>query len=483
MAEGSLKNKAISGVLWSGIERFSTQGVQFLIELFMARLLLPSDYGVIAMLAIFIAIARSLIDSGFSNALIQKTNRNQDDYSTVFYFNIVVAGAVYVLLYFLAPFIAAFYDMPLLTPVTRIFSLSLLISSITIIHRTQLVINIDFRTQAKVSFTAAVISGGIGITSAYLGQGVWALVWQSLSNFTLQTLLLCYFVRWIPSFRFSTDSFKGMFSFGFKLLITNLLGTIYDNLYTLVIGKKFAATDLGHYSKADQLVRFPTNNLAFIMSRVSYPTLVNFKDNNMQLAAAYKKFLIMSSFVVFPLMIGFAVLAQPFIIVLFTEKWVGMVLILQLLCIDWMWDPMCKINTNILLVKGKSGLILRLEIIKRFISITILFASLPFGIIAVCLGRVIYSLISVYINSFYTGRMIPELNYFRQMLIVFPYLLIALVMGGIVYCVHFVISSIILQLIIGTLVGMVSYYLMAKLFHLEALTETVKIIQEKLCKH
>lgn len=480
MSESNLKKKAISGVLWSGIERFSTQGVQFLIELLMARLLLPSDYGLIAMLAIFIAIARSLIDSGFSNALIQKTDRNQDDYSTVFYFNIIVACAVYGILYFSAPFIATFYDMPLLTSVTRIFSLSLLISSITIIHRTQLVINIDFRTQAKVSFTAAVISGVIGITAAYYGQGVWALVWQSLSNFTVQTLLLCYFVRWIPSLRFSTDSFKGMFSFGFKLLITNLLGTIYDNLYTLVIGKKFAATDLGHYSKADQLVRFPTNNLAFIMSRVSYPTLVNFKNDDLKLATAYKKFLIMSSFVVFPLMIGFAVLAQPFIVVLFTEKWVGMVLILQLLCIDWMWDPMCKINTNILLVKGKSGLILRLEIIKRIISITILFASLPFGIIAVCIGRVIYSLISVYINSYYTGRMLPELSYFRQMRMVLPYLLIAIIMGAIVYCVHFIISSMILQLIIGILIGMASYYLMAMLFHLEALHETINIIKSKL---
>lgn len=469
--------------MWSGIERFSTQGVQFLIELLMARLLLPSDYGLIAMLAIFIAIARSLIDSGFSNALIQKTNRNQEDYSTVFYFNIIVACIVYVILYFSAPFIAAFYDMPLLTPVTRVFSLSLLVSSFTIIHRTQLVINLDFRTQAKVSFTAAIVSGGIGITTAYLGQGVWALVWQSLSNFTIQTLLLCYFVRWMPSLSFSTNSFKGMFSFGFKLLITNLLGTIYDNLYTLVIGKKFAAADLGHYSKADQLVRFPTNNLAFIMSRVSYPTLVNFKDNDIQLGAAYKKFLVMSSFVVFPLMIGFAVLAQPFIIVLFTKKWVGMVLILQLLCIDWMWDPMCKINTNILMVKGKSGLILRLEIIKRIISISILFASLPFGIIAVCIGRIVYSLLSVYINSFYTGRMLPELTYFRQMLIVFPYLLIAIVMGGFVYCVHFIFSSMILQLLVGIPVGMVTYFLLAKLFHLDALTETVKIIQSKLCKH
>lgn len=483
MAEETLKNKAISGVLWSGIERFSTQGVQFLIELLMARLLLPSDYGLIAMLAIFIAIARSLIDSGFANALIQKTDRNQDDYSTVFYFNIVVAGVVYVILYFSAPLIAAFYEMPLLTPITRVFSLSLIISSLTLIHRTQLVISIDFRTQAKVSFTAAVISGGIGITAAYWGQGVWALVWQSLSNFTIQTLLLCYYVRWLPSLHFSIESFKGMFSFGFKLLITNLLGTIYDNLYTLVIGKKFAATDLGHYSKADQLVRFPTNNLAFIMSRVSYPTLVNFKDNDIQLAAAYRKFLIMSSFVVFPLMIGFAVLAHPFIVVLFTEKWVGMVLILQLLCIDWMWDPMCKINTNILLVKGKSGLILRLEIIKRIISIGILFASLPFGLIAVCIGRVIYSLISVYINSFYTGRMLPELTYFRQMLMIFPYLLIAIVMGGFVYCVHFFISSMILQLLVGIPAGMVSYYLLAKLFRLEALTETVNIIRSKLCKH
>jgi O-antigen/teichoic acid export membrane protein len=273
-----------------------------------------------------------------------------------------------------------------------------------------------------------------------------------------------------------------MFSFGFKLLITNLLGTIYDNLYTLVIGKRFTATDLGYYSKSDHLVRFPTNNMAFIMSRVSYPTLVNLKDDDIKLAGAYRKFLIVSSFLIFPLMIGFAVLAKPFIIVLFTEKWAAMALILQLLCIDWMWDPMCKINTNILLVKGKSGLILRLEIIKRIISVAILFASLPFGLIPVCIGRIIYSLISVFINSFYTGRMLPELTFYRQMIIISPYVLVSLIMGGIVYCVQFFISSLLLQLIIGTLVGIIVYYLLAKLFHLEALNETIIIIKSKLCK-
>lgn len=482
MAERSLKNKAISGVMWSGIERFSTQGVQFLIELLMARLLLPSDYGLIGMLAIFIAISRTLIDSGFSNALIQKTNCNQDDYSTVFYFNIIVASVVYAILYFSAPLIASFYNLPQLTSITRVFSISLLISSLAIVNRTQLVIKLDFRTQAKVSFSAAIISGAVGITSAYLGQGVWALVWQSLTNFTIQTILLFYFVRWIPSLRFSKASFNSMFSFGIKLMITNLLGTIYDNLYTLVIGKKFTATDLGYYSKSDQLVRFPTNNLAYIISRVSYPTLVNLKDDDEQLASAYRKFLILSSFVVFPLMIGFAVLARPFIIVLFTEKWAGMVLILQLLCIDWMWDPMCKINTNILLVKGKSGLILQLEIIKRIISVSILFGSLHFGLIAVCIGRIIYSLISVYINSFYTGKMIPSLSFWRQMIMVAPYVLISIAMGGTVYGVSTLIPSMLGQLILGTLVGIASYYIFARIFRLEALNELMTIIKLKLCK-
>ncbi len=480
MPENNLKKKAISGVLWSGIERFSTQGIQFVIELLMARLLLPSDYGLIGMLAIFIAISRSLIDSGFSNALIQKTDRNQDDYSTVFYFNIIVASVVYAILYFLAPIIAAFYNLSQLTSITRYFSISLLISSLTIVHRTILVINIDFKTQAKVSFIAAIISGTIGIISAYLGQGVWALVWQSLSNFTIQTILLVYFVRWIPLLKFSKASFNSMFSFGFKLLITNLLGTIYDNLYTLVIGKKFSASDLGYYSKSDHLVRFPTNNIAFIMSRVSYPALVNLKDDDEKLANAYRKFLIISSFIIFPLMTGFAVLAKPFIVFLFTEKWIEMTLILQLLCIDWMWDPMCKINTNILMVKGKSGLILRLEIIKRIISVGILFASLPFGLISVCLGRIIYSLISVYINSYYTGKMIPKLTYFHQMIMVLPYLLISILMGGLVYCSIRLISSVWLQLAVGILTGITSYYIFARLFRLEALNETINIIKSKL---
>jgi O-antigen/teichoic acid export membrane protein len=266
-------------------------------------------------------------------------------------------------------------------------------------------------------------------------------------------------------------------------MITNLLGTIYDNLYTLVIGKKFTATDLGYYSKSDHLVRFPTNNIAYMMSRVSYPTLVNLKDDNEKLTAAFKKFLEVSSFIIFPIMIGFAVLAEPFIIVLFTKKWVAMTLILQLLCIDWMWDPMCKINTNILMVKGESGLILKLEIVKRIISVSILFISLPFGLISVCVGRIVYSLISVFINSYYTGKMLPGMTFLKQLQIIRPYLIISIIMGGIVYLIHFIVSSFFGQLGIGVILGGITYYLLTRFFHLEALEETRDIIKSKICKH
>lgn len=466
-----LKQKTVSGVVWSGIERFSTQGVQFVIEMIMARLLFPSDYGLIGMLAIFMAISKAFIDSGFSNALIQKNNRTDTDLSTVFYFNIFISVVIYLIIFFTAPFIELFYDAPGLSLVTRIFSLTLIISAISAVSRTILVIKIDFKTQAKISLIAIVFSGIIGIFMAINNYGVWALVWMYIVNLSFQTVLLLIFVKWKPKFVFSKESFKSLFSFGSRLLITNLLSTLYDNLYTIVIGKKYHASDLGYYTKSDQLVRLPSTNLAFIISRVSFPILSTIQNENERLSIAYKKYLSLSSLIVFPLMIGLAALAHPLIILLFTEKWMGMILLLQILCFDWVWDPMCKININLLLVKGYSHLILKLEIIKRIVSVSILLLTIPFGLTWLCVGRVIYSLISVYINSYYTGKTIGELNYFSQMKIVSPYFIISLLMGVLIYFVISFINMLIIKLLIGIFVGVAGYILCLYIFKRDDLSE------------
>ena len=251
----SLKQKTISGVLWSCVERFSVQGIQFVI---MVIILLPSDYGMIGMLAIFIAIAQTLIDSGFSNALIQKKDRSEIDYSTVFYFNIVVGIILYFILFFSSPLIARFYNTPELTGLTRVLALNLFINSLAVVQRAILSIKIDFMTQAKASFSAAIISGIVGIVMAYTGFGVWSLAVQTVLNAFVNTVLLWIFSKWIPLKVFSFESFKKLFAFGSKLLASGLLDTIYRNIYTIVIGKKFASTDLGYFTRADQFAQFPS---------------------------------------------------------------------------------------------------------------------------------------------------------------------------------------------------------------------------------
>lgn len=475
----SLKRKTVSGVVWSAIERFSTQGVQFVIEIAMARVLLPSDYGMIGMLAIFLAISRSFIDSGFSNALIQKKNVSENDFSTVFYFNIIIAVLFYGLIYCSAPLIARFYDMPDLILVTRVISLTLIISSFSIVSRTILVIEVNFKTQAKISLYSAIISGVIGVCLAYNNYGVWALVWQSLINYSLQTILFFIYLRWHPTLVFSIESFKSLFSFGSKLLMATLLGTIYENLYTIVIGKKYKATELGYYTKSEQLVKFPSTNIAGIISRVSFPILSKIQDDNIKLKTAYEKYLSLSSYVIFPLMLGIGALTDPLIRFVLTDEWIGMVLIFQILILDWVWDPICKININLLLVKGLSNLVLRLEIIKRIISISILVISmLNFGIIGICVGRVIYSLISVYLNSYYTGKQINGLNYWNQMKIIMPYFIVSLVMSVVVWGVSLLVVTPLAKLLLGGFVGVAFYLFISCILKLTALSDLLLIIKE-----
>lgn len=452
----NLKNKTIHGVLWSAIERFSLQGVQFLINIIMARLLLPSEYGLVAMLAIFLQISQVFIDSGFTNALIQRKNRTEVDYSTVFYFNIFISVVFYLILFIVAPWIAGFYHMPVLIAITRVIALNLIISALSAVHRTRLTINIDFKTQSKASLIAAFLSGGIGIGMAYLGYGVWALVFQSILNSLFLTFLLHYFVKWRPLRVFSICSFKSLFNFGSKLLLSSLLHTIYRNLYTLVIGRKFSARDLGYYTRSEQFAVFPSSNLSAIISRVTFPVLSSIQDDDVRLFVAYRRYIRFASMVIFPLMVGLAVLAKPTVSFLLTDKWLAVVPLLQILCFDWMFDHLSMINSNLLYVKGRSDLVLKLEIIKKIMATSILFASIPFGLVGMCWGRVIYSLIATYLNTFYTKRFIG-LSFWIQLRDIFPYFILSICMGLVVWTLSMLEMQNWVHLFCGRLLGVTVY--------------------------
>ena len=474
----SLKQKAAKGILWSTVERFSVQGVQFLIMIVMARLLTPHDYGLIGMLAIFIAVAQSLIDSGFSQALIRKQHRTEVDNNTVFYFNIVVSALLYLILYVSAPFVADFYNTPQLCPVMRVVCLSIIFNSLAVVQRALLTIKIDFKTQAKAALTAAVASGIVGITMAYHGFGVWSLVTQQLLNLGINTGLLWLLSKWRPRLIYSWQSFHELFAFGSKLLASGLLDTIYRNIYPIVIGKLFSASNLGHYTRAHQFSEFPSSNVTGIIQRVTYPVLCEIQNDDARLASIYRRFLKLSAFVIFPLMIGLSSVAKPIVNIMLGSQWAFCGQLLQIICFSMMWFPIHAINLNLLQVKGRSDLFLRLEIIKKILGVSVLCITAPFGLIVMCYGQIFNSLVALAINTYYTGKLI-NVGFFKQIRDLLPTIALCLVMFVLILIVnHFIIGDI-MKLCVGIVIGMVFYTSSSHILKFSEFTELLSLLRRK----
>lgn len=474
----SLKHQAVKGVMWSAVERFSVQGIQFILTIVIARLVLPSDYGLIAMLSIFLSIAQVFVDSGFSNALIQKKDRTETDFSTVFYFNILISIIIYILLYISAPYIATFYKEPELSSVTRWIGLNIIISGFSIVQRAKLTINVDFKRQAKASLTAVLVSGIIGIILAYKGWGVWALVIQTLSNSLLNTVLLWIFTKWVPKWIFSRKSFNTLFSFGSKLLLSGLLHTIYINLYSLVIGRRYTSMDVGFYNRAYQFANFPSINIVGIINRVIYPIQCEMQDDNERLKTSFIKYLRMSCFIIFPLMMILAVLSKPLILLLLTDKWLPAAELLSILCFAYMWYPVMVINNQILNVKGRSDYFLYAEILKKVIAIAILLITLPFGVRTLCWGIVVYNFFDMAIILYYSKKVI-FVKYWEQIRNVIPLLIISLLTGSIVYVsIQFFEGNLLGQLTIGSIIGLLVYILFCLIFRIREIDQIVLIIKK-----
>lgn len=451
----------------------------FIVMIVMARMLSPKDYGLVGMLTVFISVAQSLIDSGFSQALIRKQDRTEIDNSTVFYFNIVVGFIIYIILFVCAPFIADFYDEPQLVLITRAIGLSVIFNSLAVVQRALLTIAIDFRTQAKASLIAAIISGIVGVSMAYCGFGVWSIVAQQLTNLGLNTILLWIFSKWSPRLLYSWRSFRELFSFGSKLLASGLLDSLYRNIYLIVIGKFFKASDLGYYTRAQQFGDFPSSNLTGILQRVTYPVLCTIQDDDERLATVYRRFLKISAFVIFPLMTGLAAVAKPTILFFLKEQWLFTATLLQILCFSMMWYPIHAINLNLLQVKGRSDLFLKLEIWKKILGVVVLCATLPFGLIAMCFGGIASSLIALVINTYYTGKLI-NVGFFKQMRDLMPTLILSLAVGATVYVtINTLKISPIFQLIVGVIEGIVIYIVAAKIFKFSEFKELIDIIKNR----
>lgn len=359
-----------------------------------------------AMIAIFIAISNSIIDSGFSNALIRKTRIERVDYNTVFYFNLTVSVLIYVILYLAAPAISIFFKESVLLEVIRVIGWVLIINALAIIPRTQFVRNVDFKTQTKVSLISSISSGVIGIGMALGGMGVWSLVGQQLSRQFLNTLFLWVYSKWHPVWEFSTESFKELFGFGSKLLLSGLLNTIYKNIYYIVIGRFYTSAQLGQYTRAEQFNMIFSSNLTSVVQRVSYPVLSSIQEEPERLREAYRKVIKITMLITFACMLGLAAVAKPLILILIGEKWLPAVYFLQIICFSGMLYPLHAINLNILQVKGRSDLFLKLEIIKKIIAVGPIVVGIIYGIECMLWGGVLISFIAYFLNSYYSANLI-----------------------------------------------------------------------------
>lgn len=478
--QSQLQQKTVWGMLWGFMEKFSMQLVTFLVGVILARLLSPSDYGLIAMTTIFVAISGTIVDSGFSSALIRKKERSKIDYSTVFDINVVLSIIVGGALCIVSPFIASFYNEPLLTDILILNGLYIFAGSFISVQGVRLQAELRFKERGIVNIIDSLTNGIIAIIFAFCGFGVWSLVLPRFFTIISGGLLYWHFMHWFPGIKFSKKSAKEMFSFGSKLLVSSLLDTVYNNLYSIVIGKKFSASDLGYYSKATSFSNLPSMTITGVLSNVAYPVLSTVQDENERLKSIYRKLIRLSAFVVFPIMIGLAVLAKPFIIVLITEKWECAIIYLQVLCLALMWYPIHALNLNLLQVKGRSDLFLKLEFIKKGLGLLILFLTIPLGILYMCIGLVVHSLIALVINTYYTGKLI-NLGFIIQVKDLLPSLFYSLLMGGFLYFFSVIFSqSYLLILLLGTVLGLAFYIIISYIFKSSELVYLKNVIQRSM---
>jgi len=471
MNEDTLRHKTTKALFWSFVEAVGVRGVQFIIGIVLARLLMPAQFGLIGMLTIFIAVAESFVNSGFGAALIQKRDATQTDICSIFYFNIIVGLVVACLLCLFAPWIAAFYNQPVLTPLTRALSLTIVINSFGLIQNTLLRKRIDFKTQTKVSLIASVPSGIIGVSMAVAGFGVWSLAVQQICSTLFRTLLLWFFNTWRPALIFSLNSLREMFGFGSRLLVSGLLNTIFENIYLLVIGKVFSATDLGFFTRAKTLNDLPSQTLSGMVGRVTFPVFSSIQNEPARLKRGLKKALTALVFVNFPMMIGLAVVARPLVLVLLTEKWAPCIPYLQLLCMVGLLFPLHLINLNVLQAMGRSDLFLRLEIIKKVLIVINIAVTWRWGISAMICGQMATSLLSYYLNSYYNGVLIGY-RIREQLLDLSSYLITAIVMGLAVYVVgHVPLPNLWSLLLVQITAGFIVYVCLCRLFRLPAFLE------------
>lgn len=479
--EKSLKSKTVGGIVWSFLERIASQVVSFIVSIVLARLLLPEQYGVVSLVTVIISIFNVFLTGSFSTALIQKKDADETDFSSVFYFNIVFSLLLYGIVFLSAPLIASFYEYEQLVPVIRVMALSLIISSIQSVQRSRVSRDMQFGRFFWSTLGATIVSAVIGIFMAYKGFGVWALVGHTLAGSVLNTAILWFTVRWRPKRLFSFSRLRVLISFGWKVLLQNLLFTVYSDLRTLIIGKRYSTEDLAYYSKGRQFPNLLVNNINTAISSALLPAMSRMQDDRTMLRNTVRRFVRTGSYILMPMMAGLAVVAEPLVRLLLTEKWIACVPFIQLMCISHAFLPLQTANTQAVLASGRSDVTLITEIIKRGSNILIILITFRISVMAMVIGEVASSVISLTINTVVSWRLFGY-GTLAQLWDMLPNICMSLVMGGCVYLITFISMPILLELLVQVIVGAALYLGLSAAFRVESFRYIRKFVRDLLQK-
>lgn len=474
-----LRQKTVSGVFWRFGERITAQLITFIVSIVLARIIAPEQYGIIALTTIFINILNVFVTSGLGTALVQKKNSDDKDFSTMFYASIVLAIVLYVILFFAAPIVARIYHSDILTPLLRVMGLRMPIAAINSIQQAYVSKKMIFRKFFISTLFGTIISAVVGIYMAKKGYGAWALVGQYLTNCTIDTIVLFIVVDWKPKIYFSFKRFKSLFSFGWKIMVSGFIGTLFYHLKGMVIGKRYTSSDLAYYNKADQIPSLISNNVGLTIESVFFPTLSQLQDNKENVKKAARKMLRMSSYVLSACLLGLAAVAKPLILLLLTEKWLPCVPFIQVFCIQYSFNIFGSVNLQALKGIGKSNVILILEFIKKPLLLIIIVITMMISPFAMAIGGLVYDIIASLINA------IPNKKYLNytlkeQLSDIIPNLLLSGSMFGVVYLISFINMNTYLLLGTQILTGIIYYILASIVIKNECFYDILSFIKEKV---
>lgn len=473
----TLKDQTVSALFWNFMDKGGQQIFQFAFIFVLARLLSPDEFGLIAVLTIFITVANILQESGFSSALIRKADVDETDYASIFYFNVFISIIIYILFFLFAPVIATFYNKPELQDLSRFLFLAFFFNALGVVQNVHLVREMNFRINTQVSLIAVLISGVVAIAMAYQGYGVWSLAVQQVVQAFLRSLLLWVFVRWYPKVPFSIKRIRSMFSYSSKLLLNSLFNQIIANIYPLVIGKRFSFSDVGFYSQARKLNEIPQSVIASTLQGVSFPLLNNFTDIKRK-KRAFRKIVRVVSFICFPISIFTIVAAEPIVLIILQEKFRSVIPLLRILVIGGSVVPLFYLLSSLLQSLGKSGLLLSIEFIRNILSVLVILITVSFGVSAVVMGATFVFIISFIIGYYIAGKSIGYsiIEVFKD---IYPYIVIAAISYLPVYFLSYILNSMILLVIFQSLIGTVVYLGLLKILGSKVMDDFIKIVRRQ----